>query len=53
MMLIGKNQITWRQTCSGATLSTTDPTLTDLGLNPGLCTESGQLSACVKAQFIL
>jgi len=35
MILTQKNQSTWRQTCPGATGSTTNPTCTDLGLNPG------------------
>jgi hypothetical protein len=34
-----ENQITQGKTCHSATLSTTSPTYTDLGLSPGLCTE--------------
>ena len=32
----GENRSTRRDTCPGATLSTTDPTCTDVGLNPSL-----------------
>jgi hypothetical protein len=36
MKLTGENRSTGRKTCPSATLSTTNPTWTDLGLNPGL-----------------
>jgi hypothetical protein len=36
MKLTGKNRGTRRKTCPSATLSTTNPTCTDPGLNPGL-----------------
>jgi hypothetical protein len=36
MILTGENQRTLRRTCSSATLSTTNPTWTDLGINLGL-----------------
>ena len=35
MILTQKNQSTLRQTCPSATMSTTNSTCTDLGLNPG------------------
>jgi hypothetical protein len=41
MKLTGKNRSTWGKTCPGATLSTTNPTLTVQGSNPGLRGESG------------
>jgi hypothetical protein len=34
-----ENRRTRRKTCPSATLSTTNPTWTDLGVNPGLCGE--------------
>jgi hypothetical protein len=36
MKLTGENRITRGKTCPGATLSTTNPTGTDPGSNPGL-----------------
>jgi hypothetical protein len=36
MILTGGNQRTRRKTCPSATLSTTDPTWIDPGVNPGL-----------------
>jgi hypothetical protein len=36
MKLTGGNRSTRGKTCPSATLSTTNPTWTDLGLNPGL-----------------
>jgi hypothetical protein len=36
MKLTGENRSTWGKACPSATLSTTNPTWTDLGLNPGL-----------------
>jgi hypothetical protein len=36
MKLTGENQSTRRKTCPSATLSTTNPTWTDPGSNPGL-----------------
>jgi hypothetical protein len=36
MKLTGENRSTRRETCPSATLSTTNPTWTDLGSNPGL-----------------
>jgi hypothetical protein len=36
MKLKGENRITRRKSCSSATLSTTNPTWTDPGSNPGL-----------------
>jgi hypothetical protein len=36
MILTGENLITWRETCLNATLSTTDLTLADLGVNSDL-----------------
>jgi len=38
-MLTGENWRTQRKTCPSATLSTTNPTWTDPGTNPGLCGE--------------
>jgi hypothetical protein len=35
MKLAGKTRNTWGKTCSSATLSTTNPTWTDPGSNPG------------------
>jgi hypothetical protein len=40
MILTGKTQKKWRKTCHSATMSTTDPTYTDLGANPDLRGES-------------
>jgi hypothetical protein len=37
MKLTGENRSTRRETCPSATLSTTNPTWTDLGSIPGLC----------------
>jgi hypothetical protein len=37
MKLTGENRSTRGKTCPSATLSTTNPTLTDPGSNPGLC----------------
>jgi hypothetical protein len=39
IILTGENQVTWRKTCPSATLSTTNPTWTEPGSNPGLCDE--------------
>jgi hypothetical protein len=39
MILTGENQRTWRETYPSASLSTTNPTSTDLSVNPGLCSE--------------
>jgi hypothetical protein len=36
MKLTGENRSTRRETCPSATLSTTNPTWTDSGSNPGL-----------------
>jgi hypothetical protein len=36
MILTGENRSTGRKTCAIATLSTTNPTWTDMGSNPGL-----------------
>ena len=36
MILTGENRSTGRKTCPSATLSTTNLTSTELGLNPGL-----------------
>jgi hypothetical protein len=36
MKLTGENRSAQRKTCSSATLSTTNPTWTDTGWNPGL-----------------
>jgi hypothetical protein len=36
MILTGENPSTWGKTCPSDTLSTTKPTWTDPGLNPGL-----------------
>jgi len=36
MIMLGENQSTHRKTCPSATLSTTNPACTGLGLNPGL-----------------
>jgi hypothetical protein len=36
MKLTGENRSTQEETCSSATLSTTNPTWTDPGSNPGL-----------------
>lgn len=38
-MLTGEKRRTDRKSCHSATLSSTDLTLTDLGSNPGLCSE--------------
>jgi len=39
MILTGENRKTRRETCPSATLSTTNPTWTDPGANPGLSGE--------------
>jgi hypothetical protein len=39
MKLTGENRSTRGKTCPNATLSTTNPTWTDPGTNPGLCGE--------------
>jgi hypothetical protein len=39
MILIGVNQKNWRKTCPSATSSTTNPTWTGPGTNPGLSIE--------------
>jgi hypothetical protein len=39
MMLTGEKRRTDRKSCHSATLSSTDLTFTDLGSNPGLCSE--------------
>jgi hypothetical protein len=39
MKLIGENRSTRREICPSATLSATNPTWTDPGSNPGLCSE--------------
>jgi hypothetical protein len=39
MIMTGENRSTWRKTCPGATLATTNLTLTRLGFEPGLCGE--------------
>jgi hypothetical protein len=39
MILTGRNQSTWRQTCPSVTFSITNPSCSDLGLNMGLCSE--------------
>jgi hypothetical protein len=39
MILTGENWRTQRETCPSATLSTTNPIWSDLGVNPGLCIE--------------
>jgi hypothetical protein len=39
MKLTVKNRRIWGKTCPSATLSTTNPTWTDLGSNPALCGE--------------
>jgi hypothetical protein len=36
MKLTGENRSTWRKPCPSATLSTTNPTWTEPGSNPGL-----------------
>jgi len=36
MIMLGENQSTHRKNCPSATLSTTNPACTGLGLNPGL-----------------
>jgi hypothetical protein len=38
-MLTAENQTAQRKTCLSVTLSTTNPTWTDLSTNPGLCGE--------------
>jgi hypothetical protein len=43
MKLTGENRSTQRKTCPSATLSTTNPTWTDPGSNPGL--HGGRLAA--------
>jgi hypothetical protein len=40
MILTGENRRTWRETYPSATLSTTNPTWTALGANPGFCGEN-------------
>jgi hypothetical protein len=42
MNLTGENRSTLRKTCPSATLSTTNPTWTDPGSNPGLCGERSE-----------
>jgi hypothetical protein len=39
MILTGENRTIRRETCPSATLSTTNPTWTDLGVNQSLCSE--------------
>jgi hypothetical protein len=39
MILTGENQRTQRKSCLSVTLSTTIPTWTDLGPNPGICSD--------------
>jgi hypothetical protein len=39
MVLTWVNLRTWRKTCTNAILSATNPTWTDLGVNPGFCSE--------------
>jgi hypothetical protein len=39
MILTGENQRTWGIICLSATLCTTNPTWTDLEVNPGLCND--------------
>jgi hypothetical protein len=39
IILTGRNQITWRKSCLSVTLSTSDPTRTDLGASSGPCGE--------------
>jgi hypothetical protein len=44
MILTGENRITRRETCPNATLSTTNPTWIDPGVNPGLrCERPGTI----------
>jgi hypothetical protein len=45
MKLTGKNRSTRGNTCLSATLSTTNPTWTHPGSNPGLCGEKQDLLA--------
>jgi hypothetical protein len=40
VILTGENRSTWRKTYLGATVSTISVTRTDMGLNPGLCSQS-------------
>jgi hypothetical protein len=39
MIVTGENQRTQRKTYPSATLSTTNPTWTDPGANPGVCSD--------------
>ena len=39
MILRGENRSPWSKTNLGATLSTINVTWTDMGLNPGLCSQ--------------
>jgi len=39
MILTGENWSIWRKTCPTATLTSTNPTNTGLGQNPGLCSQ--------------
>jgi hypothetical protein len=41
MVLMRENESTWIKTCASATLPTTNPTHTILGLNMFLCGETG------------
>jgi hypothetical protein len=41
MIVTGENRRTLRKTCTSATVSTQDPTWTNLGTNPGLHGEAG------------
>jgi len=40
MIMTGENRRAWRQTCPSATISTTNPTWTGLGLNLSLCSDT-------------
>jgi hypothetical protein len=50
-----RNRSTWRETCTSATLSTTKPTWTCLGLNAGFCSDgpaSNHLSHGTASQVV-
>jgi hypothetical protein len=56
MILAGANRRTWRKTCPSATLSTTNPTWIDLGVNLDLHDERPAINrlshGTAEAQFI-
>jgi len=45
MRVIGENGSIWKKAYPSANVSITNPTLTDAGLKPGLCSLGQQMSA--------